>query len=109
MKEMCAYVPGQQIAAAKNSLVRFYPSAEFVDVSGSDLNYYRAIAERWTAIDDLIILEQDIQITTGVIESLSACPELWCVVPYALYETEMATFSLGCARFSAKAQKLIAI
>ena len=73
---------------------------EYVDVSGSEFDYWRAIKARWSGAGDLLIIEQDIVIRPGVVEELLACPESWCAFGFITCDPEYVLYEgLGCTRF----------
>jgi hypothetical protein len=93
--------------ATRRALERHAPDAELVDVSGDDTAYWAAIAERWTGERDLVIVEQDNEITADVIPSFMACGEPWCTYSYPIYRTKVTLRQgLGCTKISAEAQRL---
>jgi hypothetical protein len=82
--------------------------AELVDVSADDFAYWRAIEERWTGTEDLLIIEQDMIIHDEVVPQLLACPQQWCVFPYPIFNSgQRLTQGLGCTRFGAALQRQI--
>lgn len=105
MRVLCAYTSLHPAAAA--ALAAYAPDADLVDVSGSKLDYWRAIAERWDGTDDLVIIEQDNEIDERVLPSFAECPEPWCTFSYPIFRTSVdLTIGLGCVRFSAGVQKM---
>lgn len=63
-----------------------------------DAAYWRLLAESWRKPGDLMVVEQDIGLRAGVVESLAACPEPWCGFPYPIGRQLLVC--LGCTRFS---------
>lgn len=61
--------------------------------------YHRILADAWRQPGDLIIIEHDIEIRAGVVESLTDCRQPWCGFPYAIGEQLLVC--LGCTRFTA--------
>lgn len=92
------------------ALKKFAPQAELVDTSGSIYDYNEAIASRWTGESDLVVIEGDKEITADVLPSFANCESYWCSYAYLIFpkiiEREVE-IGLGCARFSAKLQRLI--
>lgn len=81
---------------------------ELADVSGDDFGYWKALTERWTGREDLIIIEQDIVIHDTVLPQFMMCPCEWCVFPYPIFtDGERLTEGLGCTRFSALLQQRV--
>jgi hypothetical protein len=106
VRVLCAYT--DLYPATKEALARYAPETEFVDVSGDDYAYWRAITGRWTGEDDLLVVEHDIEIHDQVIPQLEACEEPWCTFPYRLWRPDAWCYaSLGCTRFSAELQRLV--
>lgn len=84
----------------------YAPDAERVDTSGDQTNYWREIIKRWDGADDLVIIEQDNEITAEVLPSFTACDKDWCVYSYqGLFPDAVFTRSLGCVKFSAALQR----
>jgi hypothetical protein len=94
--------------AAAEALAAFAPQAELVDVTGDEHAYWREIRSRWTGEQDLIIIEQDIEIAEGVIESMAACDRDWCCYAYRIFRTKVRLRDgLGCTKFSAAIQRKV--
>jgi hypothetical protein len=94
--------------AAARSLADFAPQAELVDVTGDDHAYWREIRARWDGTEDLVIVEQDIEIAEGVIESMAECDQDWCCYAYRIFRTKVRLRDgLGCTKFSAALQRKI--
>jgi hypothetical protein len=62
--------------------------------------YWRLLAGAWREPGDLLIVEQDIGLCAGVVESLAACREPWCGNPYPIGAQLLVC--LGCTRFTAE-------
>jgi hypothetical protein len=87
-------------------------SIDLIDVSRSPTAYWHAIRDRWTGEDDLVIIEQDIEITAETIPSFQSCAAEWCVFGYKGAdwlepEDRFMVKSLGCTKFSARLQRTI--
>jgi hypothetical protein len=85
-----------------DSLSRYAPNAEIVNVVGDQNNYWTAIRERWNASDDLLVIEQDIAFTAIELEEIDSCPEPWCVFGYLHYRDKPESYlerGLGFTRF----------
>lgn len=81
-------------------LDEYAPGHVRVRIDPADVEaYWRLLAERWREPGDLLIVEQDIGVAAGVVDGLSACPELWCGHPYLIGDQLLVC--LGCTRFSA--------
>lgn len=65
-----------------------------------DEAYWRLLARLWREPDDLLVVEQDIGLKAGIVESLTACREPWCGAPYPIGEQLLVC--LGCTRFTAE-------
>jgi hypothetical protein len=85
----------------RESIRRFAPQAELVDVSGDDLDYSCVVSQLWRDGDDFAIVEHDIEIHATVMSEFALCPEPWCVFLYDHgpdgYGVLMPAF--GCVRF----------
>lgn len=79
------------------------PWAEWVEVSGDPLAYWRTMLEHWVPDDDLIVVEHDVVLRPDVLVQFDECPEPWCVFGYAdmCHEAcrEAWANMLGCTRF----------
>jgi hypothetical protein len=53
------------------------PAADIVCTGDAGTEYWRQISSRRNGRDDLVIIEQDVQITADVLPSFAACPEPW--------------------------------
>lgn len=62
--------------------------------------YWRLLAELWRQPGDLLVVEQDVGLRAGVIESLTACRAPWCGFPYRI--ARQVLVALGCTRFTAE-------
>ena len=90
------------------ALTQCAPHADVVDVSGSNYDYWNEIRSRWTGHDDLIIIEQDVEIRPGVIESMEECDQDWCCYAYPIFRTKVRLrVGLGCTKISAAAQRRV--
>lgn len=65
-----------------------------------DAAYWALLAKVWREPGDLLIIEQDVGIRAGVVESLTECREPWCGFPYAIGAQLLVC--LGCTRFTAE-------
>ena len=90
----------------KLALETYAPHAEIVYVGGGDEDYYEALKERWTGVEDLVNIEQDNEITAEVIPSLENCNRPWCTYAYpGPSGFGLLTSSLGCTKWSAALQR----
>lgn len=82
------------------------PDAVFVNTSGTEITYWQKLGEFWDKGDDLVILEQDIQLADGCLESFEECPQDWCLYGYPLGSKRLEIFEkgLGLTRFRKRAQ-----
>lgn len=68
-------------------------------------SYFHLIAGLWArAEDSFVLVEHDIEVHPGALESLERCPEGWCAFSYEVYAGDLAAayggpFGLGCTRF----------
>lgn len=93
---------------AMEALAKYAPQAEVIDVTGDNYAYWDNIRERWTGERDLIIIEQDIEITEATISSMESCSQDWCCYAYPIFRTKIRLrVGLGCIRISAAAQRKI--
>lgn len=83
--------------------------AEYVDVSGDPLAYWRAIAARWTGVRPLIVVEHDVEVGPRTVAELAACDAAWCTAPYPIWARSPYWYerALGCARFGPSLQHYV--
>lgn len=74
--------------------------AEFINVSDSDTTYFDLLNELWGAQETFAVVEQDIVVTPGVLESFDECAHTWCAAGYP-YLGSTGYRGLGCCRFRA--------
>lgn len=105
MKIICCYTRLDPRVAAM--LAAHAPDAELVDLSyDPHLGYWQEIAKRWTGEEDLMIVEHDVLIHGGTVESFQSCREPWCLYGYRIFRTQVrCTMGLGCVRFTAECQQ----
>jgi hypothetical protein len=89
------------------SLYHYAPKAEMVGVVWDGFRYAREIAARWDGTEDLVTVEHDIEIHEDVIAQFSRCREPWCTFPYLIMPGRLLDDGLGCARFTADAQRAV--
>ena len=84
------------------------PGAEFIDTSATPFVYWRTVEANWNSGEDLVIIEQDVELQPGVMNSFQECDQDWCAIPYEVKTRDgiesVAIGALGCTRFSAKIQ-----
>lgn len=68
-----------------------------VDVGHSDTAYYELIRNLWEAGECFCLVEHDIVVNDGVIESFDNCGYEWCVAQYRYFGA--LRWGLGCTRF----------
>jgi hypothetical protein len=73
---------------------------EPADVSSDDEAYWRLLAELWAHARDVAIVEHDVVVNPGTLQSFEDCPSVWCSAPYPYYG-HSAYAGLGCTRFRA--------
>jgi len=93
---LCAYT--KLHAGAEQALWEFAPDTEFVDVSKSDSAYFDLVREAWKCQETFLLVEHDIEIHKGVVESAKHCKQPWCVWPYMGHSQE-EIWALGCVKF----------
>lgn len=84
----------------EQALDLYAPGAERWLLNEHPLAYHTLLAKLWADGDSFLIIEHDIEIRTGVVEELEACPEPYCCFPYAGPGGDLLVRSLGCTRFS---------
>jgi hypothetical protein len=83
------------------------PHVEYVGVLGDLLGYWKAIRERWTGAEALMVIEHDIEIHEGTVRSFLECGQPWCAFAYEMSAPGNWTArALGCTRYSAEAQRM---
>jgi hypothetical protein len=107
---MCAYCDIKP--QTQHALDLYAPNCEYVDTSATIWDYGKAIASRWTGEDDLVVIEDDKEITAEVLPSFANCGHLWCSYSYLVYPPPyqlMVEIGLGCTRYSAQIQRIVDI
>jgi hypothetical protein len=104
LRVLCCYAYGRLHPETVRALGKYAPQAELVDVSGDQANYWNEIRDRWDGTEDLVIIEQDNEITAGTLPSFEACDQDWCTFAYGGIYGQLQG-SLGCTRFSAAFQR----
>ena len=66
---------------------------------GSDTAYYELLRRLWEAEESFCLVEHDIVVTSGTIESFNGCGHEWCVAKYSYLNGSY--WGLGCTRFRA--------
>ena len=108
MQVIYAYVtpePHSEFALRKHA-----PRAKRIDTSGSIYSYNEAIASYWTGKEDLVVIEQDKEITYKTLPSFAKCKQPWCTYSAFIYPPSMkieVDFGLSCAKFSAELQRMV--
>jgi len=98
--------------SCRDSLARYAPGAVIIPVAKQDYPaWWREIAARWTAAEDLLLVEQDITLHAAVVPELEACPEPWCCFPFPRPEAPQTLQDRGiaCTRFSAEFQRAVSV
>lgn len=89
---------------ADQALQRHAPSAQRVQVGASPYAYGSLLASLWSQGVDFLLVEHDIEIHAGVLPSLAACDEPWCLFPYPGAGDQggnrLVDHALGCTRFA---------
>jgi hypothetical protein len=108
LKVVCFY--SKLAPECKKALGKFAPDCKYEDTSADDYAYWRLLKAHWTGVDDLLVIEQDIEITAEVLPSFDDCEEPWCVYEYKqTYKSSVSMLkeALGCTRFSAELQRTV--
>jgi len=90
---------------ALESLQRFAPNAEQVEIGEDPMAYTSLLGDLWARQEDFVVIEQDIEIHQNVLLEFLQCSQPWCVFPYngpgyGQAGDSKLTKSLGCVRFS---------
>jgi hypothetical protein len=75
----------------------------FVDVSGDHWNYVKFFEQRWAEGKTFINVEHDVVPGPGVLDSMWACQEPWCVSTYLGPPAPKGAPFFGVVKFSAEA------
>ncbi len=108
MRVVCCYCKIQP--ETQRALDLYAPDCEYVDTSATIRDYGEAIASRWTGESDLVIIEDDKEITADVLPSFEKCTSYWCSYSYMIYpegHQHEIEIGLGCTRYSARLQQII--
>ncbi len=93
------YVRGMLNPATARLLKRYAPGHVRARIDPADAAaYWRLLAQAWRVPGDLLIVEQDVGIASGVVEGFASCREPWCGHPYPI--GRQLLICLGCARFT---------
>lgn len=97
------------MAAAERTSAQTGVTVTWEDVSSDPFAYWRMLADYWTPIDDLVIVEHDVELRPDIITGFRYCPKPWCLHWYhdPGYEQgfchqaciEAWSNALGCTRF----------
>lgn len=93
----------------RESLERYAPEVELIKTEDPQ-DLPNAIRDRWNGEEDLVIVEQDKEITAEVIPSFQACDQFRCAYSYYINPdpyTREVDIGLGCTRFSAEVQQIV--
>ena len=98
----------------REALEKYAPGyeAEYVGNLAADLDneyaYWREVKRRWNGVEDLVIIEHDIEINENVLPGFDKCDKDWCTYVYPISDANTwLAYGLGCARFSAKLQRVV--
>lgn len=87
--------------AAGRLLNRHAPGHVRVRLDPADAQaYWQLLAHWWRQPGDLIVVEQDVGIHSGVLPGVAGCRQPWCGYPYPIGEQLLVC--LGCTRFTAE-------
>lgn len=78
------------------------PTAERVDVSGSDSAYWQLVAALWATGESFLLVEHDIEPTPKALRQARHCACWWSVSPYRGPNGDLLEGSLGFTRFRAQ-------
>lgn len=99
------YVWTREFPESQESIRKYAPGAEWFYTGKGQQSYPRKVGEEWGQ-DDLLIIEQDIIINSGVVSGLAFCDEPWCVYSYDIGSNHFPMrYGLGCTRFSYELQQ----
>jgi hypothetical protein len=85
------------------------PMVRIVNTSETVFSYWETISFYWQGNDDLLLIEQDIELPEGAVESFEGCPEPWCSYRYSapgIFQWGLSE-SLGCTRFRKEVQMAV--
>ena len=74
-----------------------YVQPELVKV-GDAAEYWTALRDAWAEGKEFIVVEQDVMVWQGAIESLSTCTHDWCTLP-TMCHGRMISTTFGCIKF----------
>lgn len=79
------------------------PEAEWVNVEGSELNYWSLLRTAWKPDHNLFLIEHDVQCRPDIVTAYEECPEPWCMTNYHHFDEASAEAwhwgIFGCTRF----------
>ncbi len=100
MRIVCAYEPEVHPLTRKSLEGR---DVQFVKMGTDPEAYWRLLLSLWAG-DSFILIEHDVEVHEEVVQTLTYCPQPWCVFPYRGPprpdgEATLFTHALGCVRF----------
>jgi len=92
-----------------DAIARYAPETVYLENTGLD-GYDENISAYWDGSDDLVVIEQDKEITDEVLPAFRRCNQDWCSFAYRNfpepYRKRVYT-GLGCSFYSATIQRLV--
>lgn len=92
---------GEPLEIQRDVLASMFIEPEYIDVSGSDWNYWELLKDLWSAGEKFMIIEQDILPWPGSVHLAWKCEEPWCVYPY-LIGGKYSPVGHGCVKYDAE-------
>lgn len=86
------------------------PRTQFVDVSGSDTDYFNLVMRLWAESETFIIVEHDIVVWPGALHEIYDCPEPLCAyqAPYNITPVggrRGLSYGVGCLKWHQSLQE----
>lgn len=95
------YVAGMLWASTVMSVIEQGYSVELYPIErAAEHDYPRLLIDEWADPRITIIVEQDIVVPAGGLQSMANCEKPWCTLPYNI-SGRQETAALGCAKFDA--------
>lgn len=78
-------------------------NAEWINVEGSELNYWSLLKTAWEPSHNLFLIEHDVQCRPDIVAAYEECPEVWCMANYHHFDEAAAAAwhwgIFGCTRY----------
>jgi hypothetical protein len=103
LRIVCPYTPAGLQPATTAALESLGRPVEWVDVSGDDHAYFRALSGLWADQTDFLLVEHDMVPTVDAVTEMETCRRWWCTNPYPCNQWgTLIEVAFGFTRFRAE-------